>query len=323
VAGVRAAWLLSSPCGDRRPDVESAAVPRRQKLCADAGDEVDERSNRTYRCLVSLRAFSVVALVGAFSLAASTLALSQLAQARLGAIPPTTEAWSHGTNGPDNLVGTAAADGICGLDGDDVITGGAGADYLLGDGILTPETGQRCPPTSGFSELGVGNDTLYSGPGRAMDPSHLYGGAGNDVLVGGPHSDFLYGGQGDDEIRAGGSSGPGGWVDILDGEAGDDELIGSPDADHLYGGTGRNVLKGRAGDDSLSVLKGAGKSTYDAGPGADTVYSVNRKRERIDCGRGRDRVEADKGDLLRNCEQRITPKRRNPPPTSIGRFYVL
>lgn len=137
-----------------------------------------------------------------------------------------------------------------------------------------------------------------------MDPSSLYGGAGNDVLVGGPHLDFLYGGQGDDEIRdSSGSRGSGGWVDKLDGGAGNDELIGSPDGDVLSGGTGRNVLKGRGGNDNLHAQ---GKSTYDAGPGADVVQSQNGKRDRIDCGRGRDGVYPDKRDLLRNCEQRVT-----------------
>jgi Ca2+-binding RTX toxin-like protein len=229
----------------------------------------------------------VVAFVCVFSLAASTLALSQLAPS-----------WSHGTNGPDNLTGTAADDGICGLDGDDVITGGAGVDYLLGDGRLIPETGQCTVETYA---LGVGNDTLYSGPGSATDHSYLLGGAGNDVLVGGPDFDFLAGGQGDDEIRD--SSGSSGLRDILIGAAGDDELMGSRDGDILSGGSGRNVLKGRAGDDDLYA---PGKSTYDAGPGDDYVGSRNHKRDRIDCGRGRDKVYADKGDLLRNCEKRVT-----------------
>jgi Ca2+-binding RTX toxin-like protein len=261
-------------------------LPRRPQACADSSDEVDEHVSRTYRCFVSLRAFSVVAFVCVFSLAASTLALSQLA-------------WTFGTNGPDNLTGTAGDDAICGLDGDDVITGGAGVDMLIGDGRQIPETGQ-CHLVPGKDALGVGNDTLYSGPG-AGGFSHLFGGAGNDVLVGGPDFDVLSGGQGDDEIRD--SSGSSGLRNMLDGGAGDDELIGSRDGEILSGGTGRNVLKGRAGNDDLYA---PGKSTYDAGPGDDYVGSRNRKRDRIDCGRGRDKVYADKGDLLRNCEKRVT-----------------
>jgi Ca2+-binding RTX toxin-like protein len=171
---------------------------------------------------------------------------------------------------------------------------------------LNPDAG-KC--VSGTEELGVGNDTLYSGPGGSTWFSDLYGGAGNDVLVGGPDYDHLFGGQGDDEIRD--SSGSSGSLprDILDGGAGDDELIGSPDSEFLVGGTGRNVLKGRAGNDRLHAQ---GKSTYDAGPGADVVQARNRKRERIDCGRGRDHVYADKGDLLRNCEQRLTASAAGP-----------
>jgi Ca2+-binding RTX toxin-like protein len=214
--------------------------------------------------------------------------------------------WSFGTNGPDNLAGTAAGDLICGLDGNDRIDGGAGIDRLIGDG-------QRfglnsCAAGSVNDAVGVGNDTLYAGRGSQSYPNRLFGGRGRDIVVGGPDFDFLGGGQGDDEIRD--SSGSNGSVrDYLTGDGGDDELVGSTDGDVLSGGTGRNVLKGRAGNDDLFAQ---GKSTYYAGPGDDLVVSRNRKRERVNCGRGRDKVNADKADLLRNCEKRVKEGPRGP-----------
>lgn len=235
----------------------------------------------------SLRVLFGVVLACAFVLACSTVAHSQF------------PLWSFGTGGPDNLTGTAADDLICGLDGDDRIDGGAGVDRMFGDGQRYGVN--SCDVGSTNDAVGVGNDTLYSGPGSPTALSRLFGGAGNDVLVGGPDFDFLSGGQDDDEIRD--SIGSNGSVrDYLTGNGGDDELVGSTDGDVLSGGDGRNVLKGRAGNDDLFAT---GKTTYDAGPGDDLVVSRNGKRERVDCGRGRDKVNGDKADLLRNCEKRV------------------
>jgi Ca2+-binding RTX toxin-like protein len=238
----------------------------------------------------ALRVFFAVALACAFGFACSTVAHSQ---------GPGLLLWSYGTNGPDNLTGTEGDDGICGLDGDDTIAGGAGIDQLIGDG--QEFSAWSCLGGTVNNALGVGNDTLYSGPGSQGYPSRLFGGVGSDVVVGGPDLDFLTGGQGNDQIRD--SSGSNGSSrDYLIGAGGDDALTGSPDGDVLSGGAGKNVLKGRYGNDDLFA---EGKSTYDAGPGDDFVLSRNHKRERVDCGRGRDKVNADSGDLLRNCEKRV------------------
>jgi Ca2+-binding RTX toxin-like protein len=246
-------------------------------------------AGRSYRDVMrgSVRVLFAGALVCAFAFAWSTVAHSQ------------TVLWSFGTNGPDTLTGTAGDDLICGLDGDDRIDGGAGVDRVFGDGQRSGLN--SCNVGSVKNAVGVGNDTLYSGPGSPTAPSRLFGGAGNDVLVGGPDFDLLSGGQDDDEIRD--SSGSNGSVrDYLTGNGGDDELVGSPDGDVLSGGDGRNVLKGRAGNDDLFAT---GKTTYDAGPGDDLVVSRNGRRDRVNCGPGRDKVNADKADLLRNCEKRV------------------
>ena len=78
-----------------------------------------------------------------------------------------------GTNGNDNLTGTARADVIAGLGGNDVIKGLAGNDTLCG---------------------GPGKDKLLGGRGN----DKMLGQAGKDTLKGGPGKDKLKGGPGKD-----------------------------------------------------------------------------------------------------------------------------
>lgn len=71
---------------------------------------------------------------------------------------------------------------------------------------------------------GAGDDTIHVSSGPAV-VTELFGGAGNDVLVGG--------------------LGP----NILDGGDGNDQLFGGPSRDLLVGGFGFDTLAGGAGDD--------------------------------------------------------------------------
>ena len=102
--------------------------------------------------------------------------------------------------------------------------------------------------------------------------------------------------------------------DVIVGLAGNDKLSGLAGNDLVCGGRGNDTLKGRAGNDQLSgqqgkdTLKGGpGKDTYAAGPGRDRVGSWERPpvRERVDCGRGFDRVGADTLDRVIDCEKRL------------------
>jgi hypothetical protein len=77
-----------------------------------------------------------------------------------------------------------------------------------------------------------------------------------------------------------------GGADTILGVAGDDLLDGGTGNDTLVGGLGRDVLFGRAGNDVLSVRDG--------------------RRDRVVCGVGRDRVIADRLDVVaRDCERTI------------------
>lgn len=119
----------------------------------------------------------------------------------------------------DLLIGGAGNDTIEGFGGSDHLEGGAGDDILstLGDTYVWS-----------YNHLygGVGNDTLLGGDAQG---NHLDGGDDDDLIVGGRSRDHLYGGTGDD---------------TLDGGHG---------ADFLQGGMGNDLMTGGAGHDHFQI----------------------------------------------------------------------
>jgi len=83
----------------------------------------------------------------------------------------------RGTDGPDNLNGTAGADLIYGRGGNDNIRAHDGNDVVY---------------------AGRGNDVVRGGPGNDA----IYAGQGNDVTWAGAGADVQYGGQGNDILHA-------------------------------------------------------------------------------------------------------------------------
>ncbi|TGN55714.1 calcium-binding protein, partial [Paracoccus liaowanqingii] len=84
-----------------------------------------------------------------------------------------------------------------------------------------------------FLGLGVGhggNDTLM---GHAQANNFLYGGTGNDMVIGNALDDFLYGQDGNDVVDGGGSG-----HDHLFGGRGNDTLIAGDGVTQMHGGTG-------------------------------------------------------------------------------------
>jgi Ca2+-binding RTX toxin-like protein len=99
---------------------------------------------------------------------------------------------------------------------------------------------------------------------RAM----LFGGPGNDVLVGGSGGDMLAGQAGNDALLGG----PGG--DLLSGGGGDDTLTGGPGAD---------VSLGQAGDDRFVWNVGDGSDLVEGQSGRDTqVFNGSATPEVVD-----------------------------------------
>ena len=83
----------------------------------------------------------------------------------------------RGTDGPDNLNGTASGDLIYGKGGNDDVRAHDGNDVVY---------------------AGQGNDVVRGGPGNDA----VFGGAGNDVIWPGAGADVQFGGPGNDVLHA-------------------------------------------------------------------------------------------------------------------------
>lgn len=172
-----------------------------------------------------------------------------------------------------------------GTAGKDTLNGTTAGDRLLGlagNDILNGLQANDC------LDGGAGNDRLAGGSGN----DNLAGAAGADKLSGGSGKDRLAGGAGKDGLNAG---------------AGNDRLDGGAGNDVIDGGSGDDALKGGAGNDRISG--GTGRNSFSGGTGNDSIAAANGRRERINCGPGRDRVTADRTDRLTGCE-RVSRLRR-------------
>ena len=242
----------------------------------------------------------------------------------------------YGGSGVDRMSGDAGNDLLAGQSGDDRMKGGAGADNLYGGaGIDAGDGGAGNDTVSG----GEGDDSPCYLRGRQVRPgtggcSHdpagviravgvdegrlaavitLRGGAGSDLLFGGPGADAL-GGDGDNDTLYGGDG-----TDLLTGGGGNDALYGGGGADILVGGSGNDGILVNA-DDTLAA----------GGPGNDTIAANDGRASgaEIDCGEGTDTLlvdSADSGIRQRNCEniQASDSPFSEPAPPSDGQPTLL
>ena len=103
---------------------------------------------------------------------------------------------------------------------------------------------------------GAGNDHLVGG----SDYDDLHGGDGNDTLDGRDDEDTLSGGDGDDTLKGGDAD------DDLAGDGGNDSLVGGAGGDRLRGGSGSDVYEfGIAGGREVDLI------SEQAEPGVDTL----------------------------------------------------
>jgi Ca2+-binding RTX toxin-like protein len=122
------------------------------------------------------------------------------------------------------------------------------------------------------------------------------GGACKVVKAGTARADTLRGTAAGDLIRGGRGN------DKISGLGGADCLFGQAGKDTLSGGAGRDKLNGGPGNDKLTG--GKGKDTFTGGGGNDRINSRDGIAERVNCGKGRDKVKADRKDKLIGCEKR-------------------
>jgi Ca2+-binding RTX toxin-like protein len=218
-------------------------------------------------------------------------------------VPDNPWDWT-GTNGDDihqitypnagSPQGTAEGRG-----GDDVITGGDG-------GIDTIFGGAGNDILRGSIETtGVGLNQMYGGRGQdrligASAFDSLVGGGGKDRLFGNGGGDGLYGGGGKDVLQGGNGA------DVLYGGGGVDILKGGKDNDGLYGGGGRDRLFDDKGNDVMD------------GGGGDDLFIFSRQK-----GGGNDSVflSLADDDVLRLTGWGMTPDQDNDP-SRIGAALV-
>ncbi len=146
----------------------------------------------------------------------------------------------------------------------------------------------------------------YRVPPRALGRCHnpIRGTNRRNRLRGTPGSDRIDALRGDDRARGLGGD------DCLYGRQGSDKLLGGHGNDRLSGSTGRDRLSGSTGNDRLyggagndRLSGGRGSNRYSAGSDDDYIDAANGRRERVSCGKGRDRVRADRTDRVRRCER--------------------
>jgi Ca2+-binding RTX toxin-like protein len=146
-----------------------------------------------------------------------------------------------GSSANNRLVGGAGDDVLRGMGGNDVLDGGLGRDWLRGDaGTDTADyssrtRGVRISLNGRFDDSeGSERDNVFT------DVENVWGGSGNDVIVGSSRNNRLEGRGGNDTITGGGGS---------------DRLYGGEGDDTLYANDGITdaVLDGGAGNDRASV----------------------------------------------------------------------
>jgi Ca2+-binding RTX toxin-like protein len=185
----------------------------------------------------------------------------------------------RGGSGNDRLAAYHGRDTLDGGDGNDTLDGGLGADLLKG-GLGTGDVLTYATRTSKVVvRLGTVADDGASGEGDNAwtDLEQVWGGAGNDVLLGTGSANVLRGNAGSDTLLGGGGA------DALFGGSGNDRLDGMTNNDYLEGGSGNDTLIGGTGADTLRGQDGD-----------DWLYGRDSSRDTLVGGSGTDRAQRDR-----------------------------
>ena len=223
----------------------------------------------------------------------------------------------NGSSGADTLIGSAGNDILSGKGGADIIQAGDGNDtILIGSGEAAP--GESIDGGAGFDQLvindpntdlsgvtitGIEEIVLANGVSAGtlkltgfndvfIGAGTVFGGGGDDRLIGlggddhftgGAGNDLLEAGDGNDTLLGDGDAGAAG-NDLLFGNAGDDILVGGAGDDSLWGGAGADTLDGGDGFDyaqygdataAVSIDLTADSSTWTGDAHGDTLISID------------------------------------------------
>jgi Ca2+-binding RTX toxin-like protein len=162
---------------------------------------------------------------------------------------------------------------------------------LAGAVALIASAGATVKP---IANVGQGQYSEFcSGPIRGVA---LQGDDAPDKVVGTPNSDLVLGGGGNDRI--GGVPGN----DCLFGQAGDDRMKGGKNNDLMAGGADDDHVNGGIGNDLIRLQNGNDRAY--GGAGRDFIKAQGKGKDRVNCGRGKDKTVVDKRDrVLKNCEK--------------------
>ena len=154
------------------------------------------------------------------------------------------------------------------------------------------------------------------------DHDEIFARGGRDFVDARAGSDVVYGGPGHDgdEYAPGGLFGDSPKMSADSNHDGNDKVYGSGGRDVLYGFGGSDLLVGGGGVDyimagefrtatsrpGVTTSKNPGVDTVSAGAGGDHIETVDRRKDVIDCGGGKDAVWFDVGlDVVHpNCERK-------------------
>jgi Ca2+-binding RTX toxin-like protein len=165
-----------------------------------------------------------------------------------------------------------------------ILDGGPGADFIAGGGRagdvvsyrdrVNPVRVSLGPPRNNDGEVGE-HDTI-------VGVRNVWTGAGDDVVVGDSHANWVFAGAGRDLAGAGRGN-----DDVTGGPGPGRGLCGVDGHDRIFGGFGNDILRGRAGNDRI-----------DGGPGRD-LASGDRGNDTLRGDRGRDTLKGRVGnDIL-------------------------
>ncbi len=152
-----------------------------------------------------------------------------------------------------------SASGFAAIAGIENVTGGSGADTLIGDGGANALTG------------GAGNDTMSGGLGADV----LTGAGGTDTASYASETDAMFIDLATGSARRGAAANPVEdtliTIENVSGGSGSDGIAGNAGANRLEGGDGNDTLVGAAGNDTLLGQAGNDTFSYSIGDGNDAL----------------------------------------------------
>ncbi len=140
----------------------------------------------------------------------------------------------RGGDGSDSLIGSDGADTLSGSSGNDLLDGGNGSDVAAYDSNSSSQA-VSVDLVAGRANDGVGGADTLSGI------EYVWGGAGNDTIIGGTGADSFWGNSGNDTLVGGNGA------DTLDGGSGNDTITGGDGSDRIFGATGSDSIDAGAG----------------------------------------------------------------------------